>query len=49
MNKLFISILLFMCHGCTPIDYQYYVNKGDILAYIHSNGKNTEVVKNKVL
>lgn len=29
MNKLFISILLFVCHGCTPIDYQYYVNKGD--------------------
>ena len=26
-----------------------YVNKGDILAYIHSNGKNTELVKNKVL
>ena len=26
-----------------------YVNKGDVLAYIHSNGKNTELVKNKVL
>lgn len=25
-----------------------YVNKGDILAYIHSNGKNTEVVKERV-
>lgn len=29
MNKLFISILLFVCNGCIPINYQCYIDKGD--------------------
>jgi hypothetical protein len=43
MNKVFIIILFSLCYWCTPINYQFYVDKGDeIIKELYSDSLNVQ-------